>query len=718
MAVPAPGYRVTTPFGKPGSWAAGFHTGDDYACPHRAKIVAARGGTVVYSGNGGGWGSAYGQHVIIDTNGRRHMYAHLDSRSVRYGQRVTEGQLIGYADNTGRSFGTHLHYEERVSPHRYGTDAKQPIFSKGTSGGGTTEPVSKCLGDYCFGKENNAHRALQRRLKEKGHDPGFGDWPTRLYGEGTRKAMAAFQRSLGWSGSDADGMPGPGTLDRLGLPQRLSYRRDKIVHLSKMKLGVGDSDSVWNVQIALLRRGYSIPAGPTDYFGNQTANAVKKFQLDQGWTGNDADGIPGPGTIRALGLNYVDDRPSTPEPEKPLPPVSGKPEQPSWLPNGVTWAPIQKADGSWVTGLRPFALLDKPAPKIILHTTESSEKPNWRNLGKGFPHFTADLDDEFDVDMHIPLDMAAFTLEGGAHSPNSAGGVTIQIEIVGFAKDTPNWSQVKCDRLKALLLLIAAQIDMPYVFPLPFTDDAGYGIGGEVRSDWETWIRVTGVVGHSHAPYNNHWDPGVLPVAKLTDRATEPEKPPVEPEVDGALGLLLANGWDEETQEEIDTALGVMFCESGGYVDAVGDIGIIDEKWGPSVGLGQIRTLQEVENWAGQPDGVRDIDKLRDPAEQVKAIRVLKNQYGWQQWSVHPDSADRKGRDPNGPEYDCFRKAKGQNFNLQTGHEKADCWSLEGCDDGSVPPPIEPPEPPTAPIVLFEGQGYVRVYATEPQEGE
>lgn len=716
MTNPAPGYRVTTPFGKPGSWAAGFHTGEDYACPHRAKIVAAKAGTVVYSGNGGGWGSAYGQQVIIDSNGRRHLYAHLDSRSVGYGQRVSEGQTIGYADNTGRSFGTHLHYEERVSPYRYGTDSKTPLFSKGTSGGGSTEPVSKCLGHYCFGEKHDAHRALQRRLKEKGHDPGFGDWPTRLYGEGTRKAMAAFQRAQGWSGSDADGMPGPGTLDRLGLPQRLTFRRDKNVHLSKMKVGVGDSDSVWNVQIALLRKGYSIPAGPTDYFGKQTVNAVKKFQEKQGWTGSDADGIPGPGTIKALGLNVVDDLPDEPTPEPEKPPTSDKPAQPGWLPEGVTWKPIQRSNGSWVTGLRPFATLDEPAPKIVLHTTEGGSKPNWTAIGSGFPHFTADLDDGFGVDMHIPLDMAAYTLKGGEHSPNSAGGVTIQIELVGYAKDTPNWSQAKCDRLKKLLVLIAAEIGMPYVFPLPFTGDAGYGVGGEVRIDWDRWVRTTGVVGHSHAPYNDHWDPGRLPVEKLTDRAVEPE--PEKPTEGGALELLLANGWDSETEEERDTALAVMWCESAGYTDAVGDLGLIGDKWGPSVGLPQIRTLQEVENWAGQPDGVRDIEKLKDPGEQVKAMRVLKNQYGWQQWSTHPDSADRKGKDPVA-DYRCFHEAKGKDFPLRSGHENADCWALTGCDDGTVPPPIEPPvEPPTAPVVLFEGQGYVRVYATEPMEGE
>ena len=530
MAVPAPGYKVTTVFGKPGSWAAGYHTGEDYACKHRARIVAARAGTVVYSGNGGGWGSAYGQQVIIDTNGRRHMYAHLDSRSVGYGARVSEGQTIGFADNTGRSFGTHLHYEERVNSFRYGQDSRQPIFSKGSVAPPPTESV--CLGDYCYGKNADAHRTLQRRLKEKGHDPGYGDWPTTYYGDGTKNAMAAFQRSLGWSGSDADGMPGPGTLDKLGLPQRLSFRSNKRVYLSKMVMGQGDSDSVWNVQIALLLKGYSIPAGPSDFFGKQTQAAVKKFQEDQGWSGGDADGLPGPGTVKALGLQYVDDRddPDTSTPP-PVPPVGNKPEQPANMPANVVWKPIQKGD-NWITGLREFSSSPGGKPKIVLHTTETDGIPNWSGMSGGYPHFT---ESSAETQMHIPLDKAAYTLKGGDFSPNSAAGVVIQIEMVGHAKDVPNWPQERWDKLKTLLLWIAKQIDMTYVFPFPFTDDAGYGTGGEVRQTWEMFRDSTGVVGHSHAPYNDHWDPGELPVEKLTDRAVEPppvvEPPPIDPEL-------------------------------------------------------------------------------------------------------------------------------------------------------------------------------------------
>lgn len=577
-----PALPVTTPFGKPGSWAAGFHTGDDYACSHRHKIVATGDGTVVYAGNGGAWGAAYGLHVIVDVNGRRCMSAHMDQIVVGYGQRVKAGQLLGYADNSGRSTGTHNHYEERVNPYRYGTDSRRPILSKQTGGGGT--PTNPSFGDYTYKGNHPAHRALQRRLKEKGHDPGFGDWPTDYYGDGTKDAVASFQRAQGWSGSDADGMPGPGTLDRLGLPQKLSFRSRKRVYLSKMVKGQGDSDSVWNVQIALLRLGYSIPNGPTDYFGEQTRKAVSAFQRKQGWTGSDADGYPGPGTIKALGLQYVDDR-DDPDVSSPPPvdPPKNRPEAPSRMPVGAEWAPIRKGDG-WVGGLRKFSTSPGGAPKIVLHTTETDDIPNWDAKGSGYPHFTYDIDKD-QLKMHISLDMAAYTLKGGEFSPNSAAGVAIQIEIVGRAKDVPSWSKTKFDKLRELLVWIANEIDMVYVFPFPFTGGSGWGIGGEVRQTWERFRDTPGIVGHSHAPYNNHWDPGDLPVEKLLpdegDRpGPDPDKPEPEVPMNDPRWSALVNGL-RDTADAIEDAAPE---ECDGYEIQKGDtFWSLSQKWGVSV---------------------------------------------------------------------------------------------------------------------------------------
>lgn len=114
---------VTTPFGKSGSWAAGYHTGIDYRAPVGTPIYATRGGVVVHSGSGGKYGSAYGNYVVIQSvyQGvlRQHLYAHLSKTKVRRGSVVRAGHLIGLAGETGNTFGSHLHYEERVFPFGY-----------------------------------------------------------------------------------------------------------------------------------------------------------------------------------------------------------------------------------------------------------------------------------------------------------------------------------------------------------------------------------------------------------------------------------------------------------------------------------------------------------------------------------------------------------------------------------------------------------------------
>lgn len=529
MVNPVPKFpRITTPYGKPGSWAAGYHTGDDYGSPgiHGALVVSTAAGTVVYAGNGGGWGPAYGNHVIVETNGVRHMYAHLNSISTSRGARIKAGSVVGAVGNTGRSFGSHLHYEERTYSYSYGVNDRKPQFNHSA----VVDPDGS-FGAYVYRQERDHHRALQRRLKDKGFDPGFGDWPTRYYGDGTKSAVSAFQRSLGWSGADADGLPGPRTLEELGLPEVIRFRRDKAVYRSAVYLGNGDSDSVWNIQAALLLEGYSIPNGPTDYFGNQTKNAVKAFQEKQGWTGQNADGIPGPATIAALGLQWVDDGApkgeTDPPVDKPVDPPVNKPEAPAEMPPNTTWVPI---DG--VNGLRSFA---PGGAKICLHTTETTGRPNWEATKSGVPHFTYWRSGK--AEQHLPLDVSAYTLKGGEHSPNSGSGVNIQIEIIGYAKDSQDWPQEEYDRLRTFLLWIADRINCKLVFPFLFTGSDGYGQGGAVRQAWDAWKNASGIVTHAHAPYNDHWDAGKVATEKLSQVNTEPEEPevpeePTQPEYD------------------------------------------------------------------------------------------------------------------------------------------------------------------------------------------
>ena len=85
-----------------------------------------------------------------------------------------------------------------------------------------------------------------------------------------------------------------------------TYRQGKRVYRSKMRLDQDDSDSVWNLQVALIARGAEFENGPTGYYGRHTRQCVAAFQHKRGWTGADADGLAGPGTIGKLGLVWVD----------------------------------------------------------------------------------------------------------------------------------------------------------------------------------------------------------------------------------------------------------------------------------------------------------------------------------------------------------------------------------------------------------------------------
>lgn len=103
---PAAG-RITQPFR---SW----HKGIDIANHDGGPILAADAGTVVIAG----WpdNSGYGNRVVINHgNGFITLYAHMSRLDVVAGQRVKRGDQLGMMGSTGRSTGTHLHFEIRAT---------------------------------------------------------------------------------------------------------------------------------------------------------------------------------------------------------------------------------------------------------------------------------------------------------------------------------------------------------------------------------------------------------------------------------------------------------------------------------------------------------------------------------------------------------------------------------------------------------------------------
>lgn len=90
------------------------HTGVDFAAPRGTPTWATADGTVEFAGVKGG----YGNVVEIRHSGSvTTLYAHLSGfgPGIRKGERVSQGQTIGYVGSTGFATGPHLHYEFKIS---------------------------------------------------------------------------------------------------------------------------------------------------------------------------------------------------------------------------------------------------------------------------------------------------------------------------------------------------------------------------------------------------------------------------------------------------------------------------------------------------------------------------------------------------------------------------------------------------------------------------
>lgn len=88
-----------------------FKTGVDIGNKPGTAVYAAASGKVIISRTGG-WNGGYGNYIVIQhPNGLQTVYAHLQETVVATGTTVKQGQLIGKMGSTGKSTGTHLHFE-------------------------------------------------------------------------------------------------------------------------------------------------------------------------------------------------------------------------------------------------------------------------------------------------------------------------------------------------------------------------------------------------------------------------------------------------------------------------------------------------------------------------------------------------------------------------------------------------------------------------------
>ncbi|EMF0220625.1 peptidoglycan DD-metalloendopeptidase family protein [Enterococcus hirae] len=104
-AVPLKNYTISSPFGNRGGE---FHRGIDFAAPQGEPIYASKAGTVIKAEFHPSWGN----YVAIEhEDGTTALYAHQQEYQVKVGDKVKQGQIIGYVGSTGNSTGSHLHFE-------------------------------------------------------------------------------------------------------------------------------------------------------------------------------------------------------------------------------------------------------------------------------------------------------------------------------------------------------------------------------------------------------------------------------------------------------------------------------------------------------------------------------------------------------------------------------------------------------------------------------
>ena len=154
------------------------HKGIDFAAPSGTPIKAAGSGRVASRGRNGGYGNAV---VLSHGKGITTLYGHMSryAKGLSVGDRVSQGQVIGYVGMTGLASGPHVHYEyrsERRAQEPGESDGPEGRPDSGNPDGGlqgadcaaarAARSAGACAGTGRARAER--HRRLRRALNRKG----------------------------------------------------------------------------------------------------------------------------------------------------------------------------------------------------------------------------------------------------------------------------------------------------------------------------------------------------------------------------------------------------------------------------------------------------------------------------------------------------------------------------------------------------------------------
>ncbi|MEU0455650.1 peptidoglycan-binding protein [Streptomyces sp. NPDC006129] len=222
---------------------------------------------------------------------------------------------------------TRPHTRRQSTPYAYWSDSDQyvPYRYKGLapeepepepdSGKPGAPAATPYPGAAYFGPgaHNKYVTLLGRMLVARGAGASYASGPGPRWTDADRRATRAFQLAQGWTGADADGLPGPRTWELL-VTGRGKDVKDGAVGPPPASHGVpgypgramfrpGASNAyVTRLGRQLVRKGFGrfYTVGPGPRWGEADRRAVEAFQRTQGWRGGAADGYPGPETWRRL----------------------------------------------------------------------------------------------------------------------------------------------------------------------------------------------------------------------------------------------------------------------------------------------------------------------------------------------------------------------------------------------------------------------------------
>lgn len=156
--------------------------------------------------------------------------------------------------------------------------------------------------------------------------------------------------------------------------------------------------------------------------------------------------------------------------------------------------------------------------KMVWHTTEGSGIDGGDSTVRANgdqPHFMLDTHTGRCI-QYVALNQFSKALKHAPGTKDTNRANAIQVELVGFASKTTDWSYAQLRKVAALACLVDHRFNVPRKAPVPFI------VGKRMGPD--SFYNAEGHFGHMHVPGNDHEDPGHLNIGRVFTFMRELEK--------------------------------------------------------------------------------------------------------------------------------------------------------------------------------------------------